>query len=121
MKLLGSFQDQNLTMTIQQNLQAKLEANFQPLHLEVVNESRNHNVPPNSESHFKVVMVSPKFANTGRVKRHQQVYQIVSEEMRQGVHALALHLYSPDEWQQSTHVNDSPPCLGGSKQDAHPE
>ena len=102
-------------MTIHQKLQAKLKANFQPLHLEVVNESHNHNVPADSESHFKVVMVSPKFVNTGRVKRHQQVYQVVAEELQHGVHALALHLYAPDEWQQSSQVKDSPPCLGGSK------
>ena len=102
-------------MTTHQKLQSKLEANFQPVYLEVVNESHSHNVPPGSETHFKVVLVSPRFTDTGRVQRHQQVYQVVSEEMRNGVHALALHLYSPDEWRNTSQVKDSPPCLGGSK------
>lgn len=33
---------------------AKLSAAFDPSHLHVLNESGNHNVPPGSESHFKV-------------------------------------------------------------------
>jgi BolA protein len=36
---------------------------FEPLHLEVINESNRHHVPPNSETHFKVVVVSDKFSD----------------------------------------------------------
>ena len=48
-------------MTMQSTIQEKLSAAFQPLNLEVINESDNHNVPPGSESHFKVVLVSKAF------------------------------------------------------------
>ncbi|WP_373054340.1 BolA family protein, partial [Thioalkalivibrio sp.] len=41
-------------MTMQETITRKLEERFAPEHLEVVNESHMHNVPPGSESHFKV-------------------------------------------------------------------
>ncbi len=43
---------------IRERIEEKLRAAFQPVFLEVVDESYRHNVPPGSESHFKVVLVS---------------------------------------------------------------
>ena len=93
-----------------------LEAQFAPLHLEVHNESHMHSVPPNSETHFKLVLVSPQFEGKRQVQRHQAVYASLAEEFEQGLHALALHTYSPSEWERSQVVPASPQCLGGSKQ-----
>ena len=84
--------------------------------LEVVNESHQHNVPPGSESHFKVVMVATGFEGQRKVARHQQVYAVLSEQISGPVHALALHTYTEKEWQQRHgQVPMSPPCLGGSQ------
>jgi len=84
--------------------------------LTVENESHMHSVPPNSETHFKVVIVSQQFEGLSRVKRQQLVYKILSEEIAGPVHALAQHTYSPTQWQQKQQpVPDSPNCLGGSK------
>ena len=48
--------------------------------------------------------------------RHQNVYEILADELSGSVHALALHLYTPGEW-QTRHgaIPDSPDCRGGSK------
>lgn len=100
-------------MTLQATLESKLIAALQPLHLEVINESHMHNVPPGSETHFKVVVVSEAFAGKRLVQRHQLVYAIVAEELRGGVHALALHTHLPAEWQGQAPA--SPACLGGGK------
>lgn len=100
-------------MKIQQRIESRLAAELRPLHLEVINESHNHNVPPNSETHFKVVAVSESFAGKRPVQRHQLVYKLLSEEMAGPVHALALHTFAPDEWQQDTAVMASPDCMGG--------
>ena len=97
-------------------IRTKLSAAFAPAHLQVDNESHMHSVPPGSESHFKVVLVAAAFAGKRQVQRHQAVYACLAEELQQGVHALALHTYSPEEWQQAQ-VPDSPQCLGGSKHD----
>jgi len=88
---------------------------FTPSHLEVVNESHMHSVPPNSETHFKVVVSSEKFSGKRSVQRHQLVYGLLQTEMAEGVHALALHTYTPEEWSSIVKAPDSPNCMGGSK------
>ncbi len=99
----------------QQQITDKLNQSFAPDYLEVVDESGQHNVPPGSESHFKVTIVASEFRRLGLVKRHQAVYSALSELMEDGIHALALHTLSPEEWQaKKSPVAESPPCLGGS-------
>ena len=97
--------------------QAKLEQALQglaPTHLELLNESQMHAVPPGSESHFKLVIVSDEFEGLNAVKRHQAVYRSLGDLMQQ-IHALALHTYSPSEWQASGQAPDSPDCMGGGR------
>lgn len=91
---------------------------FSPLHLELVNESYMHSVPAGSESHFKLVLVSEQFSGLRSVARHQKVYAVLGELMQQ-IHALALHTYTPEEWQEQGVAPESPKCLGGSKHDHH--
>ena len=108
-------------MKMQNAIETKLNEAFDASILQVENESHKHSVPPNSETHFKVTMVSPAFAGQMKVKRHQAVYKLLSEELEMagGVHALALHLYSPQEWETSGQVAPtSPDCMGGSKADS---
>ncbi|TNC79606.1 MAG: BolA family transcriptional regulator [Oleiphilus sp.] len=93
-----------------------LNQNFALQHLEVMNESHMHSVPPNSETHFKVVLVSDDFEGQSKVKRHQAVYALLSSMMQEGLHALALHTHTVGEWQSAGNtVPDSPDCMGGSK------
>ncbi len=95
----------------------KLHTGFKPVHLEVINESYMHSVPPGSETHFKVIVVSADFVGKRQVQRHQSIYACLSDELKTGVHALALHTFSPEEWQSSGQFPASPQCLGGSKHD----
>lgn len=100
-------------MKVENIIIEKLVADFQPELLDVLNESHNHNVPEGSESHFKVVLVSKKFSGQTKVKRHQMVYATLSQELSGAVHALALHLYTPEEWETAA-VPVSPKCMGGT-------
>lgn len=100
---------------VETQIRTKLNAAFHPVHLDVTNESHMHSVPPGSESHFKVVLVSAGFAGKRQVQRHQAIYALLADELQAGVHALALHTYSPDEWLATHEVPESPKCLGGSK------
>ncbi|MDA0688572.1 MAG: BolA/IbaG family iron-sulfur metabolism protein [Proteobacteria bacterium] len=100
-------------MSTQTAIENKLSTAFNPLHLKVDNESHMHSGPA-TESHFKVTLVSDSFSSLTRVKRHQEVYAILADELAGSVHALALHLYTPDEW-DADKVPDSPNCRGGSK------
>ena len=103
-------------MNMQSVIENKLSA-LRPSFLRVENESHNHNVPPGSESHFKVTVVSPQFSGQPPLARHRMVNAILSNELSSAIHALALHTLTPDEWSgdgESKGVADSPPCLGGS-------
>ena len=101
-------------MTVQAEITSALESAFQPLVLTVQNESHRHSVPPDSETHFKVVLVTEQFAGERSVKRHQQVYGVLAGWLTGPIHALALHTYTPKEWAELLEAPDSPDCRGGS-------
>lgn len=103
-------------MTVQQDIEATIQAALQPAHLEVANESHMHSVPPDSETHFRVVAVSEAFEGQRKVARHQRLYQLLEAQLQGPVHALALHLFTPEEWRaRDEQSRASPDCLGGSK------
>jgi BolA protein len=103
-------------MTVQAIIEKKLADSYQPLHLEVINESSNHNVPEGSESHFKVVVVSPAFTDKNLLARHRMINATLAEELKSVIHALAIHTYTEDEWRETSGgAPMSPPCLGGGK------
>ena len=101
-------------MIIQQTITEKLQTALIPDHLDVINESHMHNVPPGSESHFKVVVVSNEFDGQPRVKRHQTVNGILQKELRDDIHALSMMTLTPDEWTaRGEQIMESPECHGG--------
>ena len=103
-------------MSVKQEIETKLQGAFTPEHLQVVNESHQHSVPANSETHFKVVIVADGFEGQRKVARHQAIYGLLREELSGPVHALALHTYTPAEWiERFGEAPQSPACLGGSK------
>jgi BolA protein len=105
-------------MTVQTAIEKKLAESLTPAHLEVINESHMHNVPPGSESHFKVVIVAEEFGGVSRVRRHQKVNLILAKELKEDIHALSMQTMTPEEWtDRGGQVMASPDCLGGSKHD----
>ena len=103
-------------MTIQSGIENKLAEALQPAHLEVINESGNHNVPAGSESHFKVVIVTNEFEGKMLIARHRMINEILADELQNKIHALALHTYTEAEWKEKEgNAPMSPPCHGGSK------
>ena len=100
-------------MNMQSTITQKLEEALSPEHLEVINESHMHNVPPGSESHFKVVVVSPEFEGKTLIARHRLVNAALQDELDGGIHALALHTMTMQEWFDKGKAPESPPCLGG--------
>ena len=100
-------------MNTQEIITKKLQS-LSPEHLEVVNESHMHNVPEGSESHFKVTIVSAIFKDKMLLARHRLVNKALEEELAGGIHALALHTMTMEEWFEKGNAPESPPCLGGS-------
>lgn len=103
-------------MKIQNTIEEKITSSLTPEYLEVLNESNNHNVPPGSESHFKLTIVSEGFDGKMLVARHRIINQLLKEELDGPVHALSMHTYTPAEWKDKHGQSPkSPPCLGGAK------
>ena len=104
-----------ISMSIAERIKSKVSSALESVHLELVNESHLH-AGPATDSHFKLVLVSPAFQGRSRVQRHQAVYRALHDELQSSgtggsVHALALHLYAPAEWTPDA-VPDSPRCAG---------
>lgn len=99
-------------MSVAQIITDKLNQFFTPSHLEVINESNRHHVPPNSETHFKVIVVSDKFDGQRPLTRHREVNTVLAGELANGVHALSINTYTPAEWQQVEEVPRTPNCKG---------
>ena len=99
-------------MNLEEQITSKIQKAFEPEHLEFLNESHLHEGIA-TDSHFNLLLVSQHFKNLKKVQRHQAVYKLLSEELAGPVHALALHLYSPEEWLESEQkINLSPNCEG---------
>ena len=105
-------------MKVQNSIENKITTSLAPEFLEVLNESSNHNVPPGSESHFKLTIVSNDFDGKMLVARHRMINQLLKEELDGPIHALSMHTYTPIEWEQKFEQSPkSPPCLGGAKRE----
>jgi BolA protein len=83
-------------------LDAALRAEFHPIHLEIVDDSARHaghaGASADGETHFNVLIVSAAFVGQTRVARSRAVHAVLSAELAQGLHALALTLKTPDEF-----------------------
>lgn len=81
-------------------IREKLMIALEPTRLDVINESELHaghrNSPGTGESHFRLVIVSPKFSGRTRLERHRLVNEALAGEMGR-IHALAIAAFAPDE------------------------
>ena len=83
---------------------------LKPSILSITNESYMHSVPEDSESHFKIVIVSNNFKNQSNVKRHQLIYRVLDDIMKL-IHALSIYAFDEDEYKENPIVLDSPNCV----------
>ena len=103
-------------MMLEKLLQESLIKSLNPIYLGLENESHGHNVAKNSETHFRLMIVSEAFEGLSRVKRHQLVYKAANLMLKQGIHALAMQCFTEPEWADSPEQLKSPPCKGGMRQ-----
>ena len=96
-------------MSTQQRIETLLQTAFSPDRLAVVNESHLHAghhhgdsdhhgaFDGTGETHFRVRIVAASFAGRSRVERHRAVNATLADELRNGVHALAIEASAPGE------------------------
>jgi BolA family transcriptional regulator, general stress-responsive regulator len=87
--------------TYRARIERKLMQAFSPDILEITDDSHLHaghaGHSPLGETHFSIYIVSPAFAGMSSVARHREIYRILSDEMRERVHALSLQALALDE------------------------
>lgn len=87
---------------------------FSPVTLILEDESNKHR-RPGVETHFKVILVSNQFKTIKRIDRHRQVQTLLQDELKTGLHALSLHLYTEEEWQTKQNFPETPDCQKNAK------
>ena len=97
-------------MSVQDGIESKIRTALDPTHLEVVNESHMHSVPPGSESHFRLVVVSDRFEGQTRVARHQTINRLLAGELA----VLADRFRGPEVPEEATGEGDRRVYWGGT-------
>jgi acid stress-induced BolA-like protein IbaG/YrbA len=75
-------------MTTPENIQRYIAAGLPCEHLAVSGDGQ----------HFEAVIVSAQFAGKRPIQRHQMVYAVLGDRMREEIHALSMSTLTPEEW-----------------------
>ena len=96
-------------MSVKAGIEDKLTRALAPIALEVIDDSDKHaghighpgsghpGALSSTETHFTVKVVSEAFTGKARLARHRLVNEILAEDLRAGVHALAIVARAPGE------------------------
>lgn len=89
---------------MENEIQHKLKDAFCPTWLKIENQSHlhaGHSSSPNTgQSHFHVTIVSESFNGLSKVQRHRKIYDVLKPMLNEGIHALGLSTFTPDEWEK---------------------
>ncbi len=80
-------------------IRARLEQAFAPNELDIIDDSHRHAGHAGAKDgrgHFRVRIVSPRFAGTKTLERHRMVYAALGSLMQTDIHALSVDANSPD-------------------------
>lgn len=86
-------------MNLAESIQAKLSV-LEPTSVELEDESGQHLGHAGWKaggSHFRLTIVSPRFAGRDRLSRHRMVYAALDSLIHEDIHALAINALAPDE------------------------
>jgi len=70
-------------------IKAYLEESIDCEHLTVIGDGR----------HFEAVIVSKIFDGKSRVQRHQVIFAVLGDKMKEDIHALSMKTLTPGEWE----------------------
>jgi len=87
-------------MSVAASIRERL-ATLDPVQVDLVDESSQHaghaGYRPGGGTHWRLTIVSPRFAGQPTVARHRMVYQALGELMQNPIHALAINARAPEE------------------------
>ena len=87
-------------MNVAAEIRSRLSV-LEPVEMELADESEQHRghagYAAGGGTHWRLSIVSPRFAGKPTVARHRMVYQALGELMQDPIHALAITARSPEE------------------------
>ena len=87
-------------MNVASKIRAQLAA-LEPVSLDLIDESAQHaghaGAAPGGQTHWRLSIVSPRFAGQPTVARHRMIYQALGGLMQNPIHALAISARAPAE------------------------
>ena len=86
-------------MSVIDAMRASLAA-LDPIAIEIIDDSAKHAGHAGAKSgggHFRLSIVSPRFAGCRTMERHRLVYDALGPLMKREIHALSISARSPDE------------------------
>ncbi|CAL5184896.1 unnamed protein product [Lathyrus oleraceus] len=98
-----SFRNASAILTRANRIKSKLQSSLEATVLDVDDVSYQHaghaamKDTSDKETHFNLKIVSPKFEGQSLVKRHRMVYDLLSDELQSGLHALSIVAKTPNE------------------------
>lgn len=88
-------------MLVKDILTEKLVKAFAPDSVEVIDESQQHighaGHRPEGQTHYRIYIVAKAFSGKSRLERHRMINAVAAEELKNGIHALAIHADAPGE------------------------
>ena len=87
-------------MNVAAEIRSRLAA-LEPLEMELTDESESHRghagYQAGGNTHWRLAIVSPRFAGQPVLARHRMVYQALGSLMQNPIHALAITARTPEE------------------------
>jgi len=86
-------------MSVIDAMRDKLAA-LDPVSIEIIDDSAKHAGHAGARSgggHFRLAIVSPRFAGCRTMERHRLVYDALAPLMKREIHALSIAATTPDE------------------------
>jgi BolA protein len=87
------------------HIEDKLKNALATVHVEVIDESHLHAGHAGARSgggHFRALIVSQRFQGLNRVQAQRLVFEVLAEEMKSDIHALAMKTLTPDQFEASS-------------------
>ncbi len=88
-------------MDIRTSIEEKLRTALIPTFIDVVDQSAGHagHAGASGGGHYQAILVSNAFEGLSQLQRQRRVYEVLAEEMRGAIHALAMTCLTPAEYE----------------------
>ncbi|MFQ5780390.1 MAG: BolA family protein [Nitrospiria bacterium] len=88
-----------------EKIERKMNEQLSATYVEIIDESWKHAGHAGAASgggHFILLVVANRFEGTSLLDRNRMVFDLLKEEMKGEIHALAVKAMTPQEWNEKS-------------------